>query len=499
MLRWPLGARRWRPALACRVLCRFYSANYSVENVRVPCASSGEITVSLHNIARHKSTEPLVIVIPPIPHTEGEPHASLPPWLLKYPAAIINYRWNYIDGKLDHTPLRWPTPVHDLTFGYSWLSANLGLRAERNKPASFRPAYIYGSYLGATLGTGLAFTEAHHPFLHRNEGGMTIRGLVAHNGIYNWPMFLPDHPIHRYKQKPPKQGRFPYFTSHVQSQHLEPEKIDQGTAFGFLHSQIPFLFPSPSDLFDPFASPTLFFHSAPLHVPEDFFNPSRFNNLPSRSSVSAAVDDFLAESGVLEPDGLSSSSSAQPSPTSPLTPQQVDSMLAQNSPLTPQQVDAILAQKTAEAMASRPPRKGYLVFPPRQSTLRLPETLLLYDDDNIPPVQGDESDEKRRPPRISFKVQAMELAGLMRRSVSMFECRTLTREGDEEFAVQEARDREAARRVKTVELGPQVEEQEEDDGGEWGLRRNEEALIAKWLRETIREDEDWMEDRRARS
>ncbi|KAK0739120.1 hypothetical protein B0T21DRAFT_382235 [Apiosordaria backusii] len=490
MLRWPLGARRWGTALNYRVLCRFYSTNQAVENVRVPCASSGEITVSLHNIAKHESTKPLMIVIPPIPHIEGEPTASLPPWLLEYPAAIINYRWNYMDDKVENTSLRWPTPVHDLTFGYSWLSANLGLRAEKNKPAPFRPAYIYGSYLGATLGTGLAFTESHHPFLHSGEGGMTIRGLVAHNGIYNWPMFLPDHPIHKYKFKPPKQGRYPFFTTDVQSRRLEPEKIDEDTAFGFLHSQMPFLFPSPEALFDPFASPSLFFHNAPLHAPEDFFNPSRFNNLPPVSSLSAAVDNFLAETGGNEPQGpLSDDPSLPPSSATP----------SPNTPLTPQQVDEILAQKTAEAMASRPPRKGYLVFPPRQSTLRLPETLLVFDSDNFSITTGDDGVEKKIPPRNSFKVQAMELAGLMRRSVSMFECQTLAREGEEEFAVQEARDREAQRRVNTVELGAQDEEEAEDDGGEWGLRKNEEALVGKWLRETIREDEDWMEDRKARS
>ncbi|KAK4201121.1 hypothetical protein QBC40DRAFT_172369 [Triangularia verruculosa] len=491
MLGWPLGgARRWRPVLSCRLLCRFYSTNHSVEHVRVPCASNGEITVSLYNIAKHASTKPLVIVVPPNPHIEGQSDVSLPPWLREYPAAIINYRWNYMNDELDHTPLRWPTPVHDLTFGYSWLSANLGLRAEKNNPAPFRPAYVYGSYLGATLGSSLAFTEAHHPFLHRGEGGMTIRGLMAHNGIYNWPMFLPDHPVHKYKFKPPKQGQFPLFTTEAQTGRYDPEKIDKETAFGFLHSQMPFLFPSPSNLFDPFASPSLFFHNAPLHVPEDFFNPSRFNNLPS-NSFSAAIDNFLAETGILAPEDPPSES-----PPAPPTPSLQSSSL---QTLTPQQIDAILAQKTAEAMASKPPRKGYLIFPPRRSTLRLPETLLLFDSDDNSTTADDGSDKKKIPPRNSFKVQAMELAGLMRRNVSMFECQTLAKEGDEEFAVQGARDREAARRVKTTELCSQVEGQNDDDGGEWGLRRNEEAFVTKWLGEAIREDEDWMEDARARS
>ncbi|KAK4643622.1 hypothetical protein QC761_406600 [Podospora bellae-mahoneyi] len=489
MLRWPLGARRWRPAaLTCRVLrrSRFYSTNESVENVQVQCASAGEITVSLHNIAKHASTKPLVIVIPPIPHTGEERHSSLPRWLREFPAAVINYRWNNVKDPEDKTPLRWPSPVHDLIFGYSWLSANLGLRPEKKKHVFGRPAYVYGSYLGATLGAGLAFTEAHHPFLNLGQGGMTVRGLIAHNGIYNWPMFLPDHPIHSYKLKPPKHGICPFYTNKVQSRRFELEEFDENTAFGFLYSQMPYLFPSPSNLFDPFASPTLFFQNAPLHVPEDFFKPSRFNNLPSPPALSSAVDDFLADTtGIPEPQPPQSDdpSSSQALSSKPL------------AELTSQEIDVILAQKTAEAMASSRPRKGYLVFPPRKSTLRVPETLLLFDSDDVP-ASGD---EKRIPPRNSFKVQAIELAGLMRRSVSMFECQTLAKEGDEEFAGPEARDREALRRVKTMELSAQVKEQEEDDIGEWGLRGSEEALAVKWLKGAIREDEDWMEDKRARS
>ncbi|KAK0667525.1 hypothetical protein QBC41DRAFT_278712 [Cercophora samala] len=479
MLRWPLGARRWRPALTCRVICRsrFYSTNDSIEIVQVKCRSAGEVTVSLHNIAKHASTKPLVIVIPPIPHTEGDPHSSLPPWLREYPAAIINYRWNNVNDQSEYSPLKWPTPVHDLTFAYSWLSANLGLRPEKKKQILGRPAYVYGSYLGATLGAGLAFTEAHNPFLNLGQGGMTVRGLIAHNGIYNWPMFLPDHPIHRYKHKPPKQGRL----------RLEVEEFGENTAFGFLYSQMPYLFPSPSNLFDPFASPTLFFQNAPLHVPEDFFNPSRFNNLPPASPVASAVDNFLAEAGVPEsqPSQSDDPSSSPSANTTPLPE------------LTSEEIDAVLAQKTAEAMAARPPRKAHLIFPPRKSTLRVPETLLLFDSDDVRST-GNHSDEKIIPPRNSFKVQAMELAGLMRRSVSFLECQTLAKEGDEEFAVQEARDREARKRVKTMELSTQAKEQENDDFGEWGLRRSEEALAGKWLKETIREDEDWVEDRRAR-
>ncbi|KAK8097929.1 uncharacterized protein PG998_013415 [Apiospora kogelbergensis] len=123
------------------------------------------------------------------------------------------------------------------------------------------------------------------------------------------------------------------------------------------------LFSSPEGLFDPFVSPCLFFHTPGLLVPQ-----------PPRSSEE-----------------------------------------------TGDEIDKILA-----ALMGGPenaPRRSGLVFPPRKSTLKIPECLILHSKQPMPVIAHRKG--SRRLKQISvgnhFRTQAHELAGLMRRSLEKVE------------------------------------------------------------------------------
>ncbi|GAB1315698.1 hypothetical protein MFIFM68171_05908 [Madurella fahalii] len=467
MLKWLNLSRAWCATRPGKVQLRLFSTRYSTEYVRVPCASSGEITVSLHNVSQHHPTAPLAIFIPPFSQAGPEPTVPLPSCLLDHPTAVINYRWQpHSEHDRPDIPLRWPTPIHDVLFGYSWLSSNLGITNDES--ANPRSAYIYGSYLGASLAAGLALTESHLPDPSRR---MTIRGLVAHNGIYNWTMFLPDHPIHKTPKPTSKAARRAKRRRGLllplgifnEASRIEPEDDESGP-FALLQHQTPFLFSSPADLFDPFASACLFFHSPNLHVPDDFTTPLSASSSTLSPEWAQAIDIMSSFSS-------SSSSSAPPSST----PESE----------TDETADALLAKAAQRAKQQKPPRKGYFRFPPRQSTLRLPETLLLYDDDGGFDAAAAARNGNGKGGGNSFKLQATELASVMRRSLGMVEFKQRMADGGEdEFADLEVQAREAERRVQLAEVGGSADMER----GLLGLDEEGEEVVAEWLRDRIDEE-----------
>ncbi|KAK3998325.1 hypothetical protein QBC44DRAFT_314242 [Cladorrhinum sp. PSN332] len=455
-LRTPRWHARLSLALKHRPSLRFYATAHdnSVEHIRVRCKSSGEITVTLHNMAKYPSTTPLMIFIPSFANQSSElrPQVALPPWLHEYPTAVINYRWQPLppppeeeveqeDGVNDLTKeknprphtLSWPTPINDILFGYTWLSENL-VSPPFTEPAPCidpsiasaipsRPAYVYGSYLGASLAASLAITESHN----LPNPGLNIRGLIAHNGIYNWTTFLPDHPInhppkeppsyhhqhhyyHRYRPYPPSRSRFKPTPSHPPNESSEPSP-----AFTYLSSQIPLLFPSPSSLFDPFISASCFFHSSPLHVPRDFFTP--VDQIYKTGDPNAPLPDNLTTEDLLR--------------------------------------------------ALPPPRLGLLDYPPPYSTQRIPHALLIHDNDD------------NGTGRNGFESQANELAGYMRRSVYKRE------EGfkynvnqDREQNKQREREHFEDKKKRVKLLGVKIK------GGEnasWGLDTRGEEEVRDWV------------------
>ncbi|KAK4147432.1 uncharacterized protein C8A04DRAFT_9077 [Dichotomopilus funicola] len=557
-----LIVRPWRsPCISpWRTHARFLSANSSVEYVEVPCGSAGSVLLSLHNISRHSPTTPLVIFIPPFSPIESGYNAPLPRFLDDHPTAVINYRWRpseprepdeaqkgleYHDlhkppgrhdqggGHWPEDPLPWPIPLHDVTIGYSWIKNNLG--SGTYTPRKPRHAYVYGSYLGASLATGLAFTESHFPHLLQP---MTIRGLIAHNGIYNWSMFLPDHPIHEKKRK-----------RRNSPDGLEYEPIEEPGVFTDLKHHMPALFSEPSNLFDPFASACYFFHTANLYVPEDFTTPLS----DILASLSPEMNDAI--------DALASSTS--------LSAYEGDGYDHDEAEEHIETADELLRKASLFAKKQKAPRKSYFTFPPQNSGVRLPSTLLLHSapvshdvdpttDTNHEPQQQNSPQStpkkkpppakplKPRPPRNSFTTQALELGGLMMRSMDMYEpihisgtgfYRSprpgpppdwLVNEGDAEHGglptpmpwvsttcsspngaggeQERERLREIERRVQSYEMRPAVgvslptlgrmkEGVDGEVGGhesevDLGLELDEEAeqVVAEWLREKIEED-----------
>lgn len=162
------------------------------------------------------------------------------------------------DEDINRTPLHWPTPIHDVLFGYSWITQNLLPKYPKRKDV-----YICGSYLGASLAAGLALSESYP------HARMAVRGLITYNGIYDWTTFLPDHPIHR-----PKGDDRILIESQLQklNRDLDEDSGPAATSPIIAHYQrrLEDLFGSPSGLFDNFASACLFFHTAGLFVPPTF-------------------------------------------------------------------------------------------------------------------------------------------------------------------------------------------------------------------------------------
>lgn len=212
---------------------------------------------SLHNPTKVASSAPLVIYLPPYGSEQDDAVAPLPPFCRPYATAVVNYRWAGFnpfrepeppspatDGATgDYRPiaplLHWPTPFADVVRAYDWLVQNLAPPGSEK-----RDVYVLGSYLGAPLAASLAMTET------RPSMPMAVRGFAAYNGIYNWTMFLRDHPV----------LANPYDL-------LDPanDPVFQEMA---LHTEA--LFDKPAALFDPFASPCLFLHTPGLQAAPDF-------------------------------------------------------------------------------------------------------------------------------------------------------------------------------------------------------------------------------------
>ncbi|KYK61042.1 hypothetical protein DCS_02182 [Drechmeria coniospora] len=375
MQRWP---RRLRALWPRRGRC--FSCRSSPERFSVRCGSAGHVTVDLFNRPEGSPESALLLHIPPFPCSDGAA-ASLPEFLQHLPVASINYRWGPTSLVAGHEegmiprPFLWPTPIHDVAIAYAWLVEKLAPPGN-----SRRNIYVYGSHLGASLATSLSLTEAH---THARFG---IRGLVTYNGIYNWTMFLPDHRVNKRQKK--GQAIIP------------PPQPAEGSHLHNLQQEMPRLFEDPSQLFDSFASPSLFFHSPGLHVPRSF----------SMSTEDTARIDALAAGEEI--------------------------------------ADSSLMMKA--------PRKSHMIFPPRSSTLKIPETLLLHDSDPLALVplktKSGRAAKRARAKGNTFGAQAEELAELMRRSIEVVELKQ-RRKWDEDMHFKED---EARRRVQVVDVGSET-------------------------------------------
>ncbi|OAA65219.1 hypothetical protein SPI_02006 [Niveomyces insectorum RCEF 264] len=433
--RWPAGFLLFR---------RFASNETHEEHVSVPCASSGRITVSLYNIHRYPPTTPLLLYLPPLSQQqreaeEGEaarepgsvdsrngPSSPPPPplFLLRqpYPVVSIHYRWSAADDDgyrdrdrdrdRDRTPPHclWPTPLHDVLFGYDWVKAHLApplapltppleppgpdghRHGHRHHPR--RDLYVYGAHLGGGLAAALALTETHP------TQRVAIRGVAAYNGIYNWTAFVGG------------AGTTATSTSTSSSSDgATTAVVDDARAVQQQRTPgvpaLPTLFAAPADLFDAFASPSLFFRTAG-HVAV----PGAFDGHVGAGSEAGAG----AGAGAGDGDGDQDKSGGAQS--------------------TDDDGEASHEGKTTTVETLGTANKAYLWFPPLRSTLAIPSALLLH----APPPESaaagmakaqklGRSNRQTTRPRLpavthqnnTFATQAAELAGLMRRSIDKVE------------------------------------------------------------------------------
>ncbi|KAG6064670.1 hypothetical protein E4U32_008208 [Claviceps aff. humidiphila group G2b] len=346
---------------SCRLTCRlllqairkrpYSTASTSTpERVEVRCASSGHITIDLFNVRRAASvTEPMIIHLPAFPGDNTTPR--LPIFLQNRPVASINYRWSpYSKPSAANVPLHWPTPLHDTVFAWSWLLKHLSPSGENDR----RDVYVYGSYLGATLATSLALTESYP------DVRLGIRGLITYNGVYNWTMFLPDHKINTLSDETAK-GPLP--------------KPNEASHIYKIYQNMPTLFERAPNLFDPFASPSMFFHSPALLVPRSF-------TMTSKEAAEIEYMDFM------------------------------DDMNSMYSMGGMGDMGGVGGMDGMELKPLRIPRLGHLEYPPRHSTLKLPETLIVYD--SAPRSAGATAADKSNISSNSFQSQAIEFAEMMR-------------------------------------------------------------------------------------
>ncbi|KAI1801935.1 hypothetical protein F4811DRAFT_531803 [Daldinia bambusicola] len=391
---------------------RHYSVTANdIERVTITGGSSGDTTIDLHNISKLSPTSPLVVYLPPFSTASIDKPFQLPTFLKRRPTAVVNYRWDgfspFETSKTEQinapasadrpnkdesylTPLSWPIPVHDTTRAYDWIIQNLS-----PPPDQRRSVYLYGSYLGASIAVSLALTET------RPHEKMAVRGCVAFNGIYNWTKFLPDHPIN----KP---------DSDIGAEEVLLRQND--AHFRLMKQYTEALFGNPNHLFDPFASPTLFFITPGLYAPSSF-------------------------------------AKSAPSPGE-------------------------------ELLLFNPPKSSRLVFPPRTSTLRIPETLLLHT--KPPPLPSSvlkewytgKDGKNKAYPGNNFQSQAEELSKYMRLSIDKAETMRdfdwkETEGEEEEEPDQDISTKEAERRIQTRNVGNIIKD--------YTLSRKGEEVVAPWL------------------
>lgn len=406
----------------------------------------------------------------------------LPRFLHRYPSATIHYRWPGArslspslpssfpgEGDAPHKPLHWPTPVHDVLAGYDFLLRTLSPPSSSSsftKRPPRRDLYLYGTSLGAGLAASLALTEAHA------SAPVAVRGLLAVDGVYNWTTFLPDHPVNTRRAALVEEtlglGGF--------EDVLDGEAAD----IGRMRELMPKLFQQPANLFDPFASPVLFFHTAGILAPRTFFERWRPSYLmgstpSSPSSGSSSVDGNVN----IDPYDYVYSDPEDPPPPAPYEtdpdPGAEDTNSDSDSDATGSDPATVIAPA---------PRRGYLAFPPRQSTLRIPSTLLLHRTapplPTLPPGRRSTAAlwKRLKNAENSFGSQAVGLAGLMRRSVVKLETRERMRWGEEAGDGEG----EALRRVVTEDVG-RVGAGGDDGGSRIGARAEE--VATQWLEDRL--------------
>ncbi|CAK7216708.1 hypothetical protein SEUCBS140593_002962 [Sporothrix eucalyptigena] len=293
-----------------------------------------------------------------------------------------------------------------------------------------RDFYVYGSYLSASLATSLALTETHPQ--HR----VAIRGVAAYNGIYNWTAY-----VGMTEDSIPVADR----AETVQS-------VTPGI------QPLPLLFRKPTDLFDAFASPCLFFRTtghliAPLDLDED---------------------------------------------TSRQLLEENEARLEEEEEKDGQKADQAFGKRTFSIELLGTSRKVYLGFPPLKSTLCIPSALFLHTSETEPPATASKPARARKPnsrPRKipessnghnSFAIQADEIMSLMRRSIDKVE---IKRQRDKmpsfvpEYSVRRLDESDAATQTSESEQRVRIASIAAPTDDSLSLGKDGQKLLLDWLDE----------------
>ncbi|KAI1078070.1 hypothetical protein F5B20DRAFT_549091 [Whalleya microplaca] len=407
MRKW-LIARSARVAGLCHQKFRCLSTTSSgiqdVERVSIRVGSSGNISVDLHNIAKVSSSDPLLVYLPPYSTALADEVAPLPKFIKRQPTAVINYRWaGFSPAGVKGLPVSVPNESGENE--HSHLSW----------PAPIHDTLRAYSWIVDNLSPS-TYTRR-DIYVYGSYLGASLATSLA---------LTETRPHHRFGVR----GCIAYngiynWTMFLPDYHIseDPEPhsgdiLEQILSFPEesdcqeLKQHAEGLFARPDNLFDPFASSCLFFRTPKLLIPPSF----HASAIPSASS--ALTDSSHASGAEL---------------------------------LTP----------------LKPPQKSYLVFPPRESTLKIPEMLFLHTTPpQLPPSQKEHMGN-------NFRTHAEELAGMMRRSINKYEIMERG-EWDDEL---EGWDGEAARRVQVCDVGP--------DPGDFDLPGEGDALATEWLEDHI--------------
>ncbi|CAK7209932.1 hypothetical protein SCUCBS95973_000613 [Sporothrix curviconia] len=322
-------------------------------------------------------------------------------------------------------------------FAYDWIKKHLApplsasMRSvDGRRNFLRRDFYVYGSYLGAGLATSLALTETHPQ--HR----VAIRGVAAYNGIYNWTAFVG-------------------MTADSIPVADNADAVERATPGIQALSR---LFRKPSDLFDAFASPCLFFRTtghliAPLDLDQD----------KSRR--------LLEEN---------------------------EARLEEEEEQENRKTDQAFGKRTFGMELLGTSRKVYLGFPPVQSTLCIPLALFLHTsappDPDAKPARPRNKGARTgaRPRKIpesfnghnSFAIQADEMTALMRRGIDKVEVKRLkdrqpvlmSEYGDHRIVEADlaAQSSESERRVRIAGV-------DAPSGDRHGLGENGQEKLLNWL------------------
>ena len=167
------------PSPRCNFINAHLNRAYSVvtappreEHFDVPCRSNGSIKLDVYHAL--DASSPILIYLPPGPVVPQNPEAEQGIiTTLRASSAATIVRINY-RASSQH---RFPTPYHDVLYGYDWIQENILLDASQ-QPYVARLG-VCGELMGASIATMLALTEC-------RVGESRITAAAVNNPIIDW-------------------------------------------------------------------------------------------------------------------------------------------------------------------------------------------------------------------------------------------------------------------------------------------------------------------------